>query len=77
MTAGRLAHRIRCDCEESLAALGTDFIHIYWLHRDDTSLPVEGIVDTLDGLVTAGKIGCAAVSTGLQSASPPPTNTPQ
>jgi len=63
MTIGRLApQEIRCDCEESLAALGTDFIHIYWLHRDDTSLPVEGIVDTLDGLVTAGKIGCAAVS---------------
>lgn len=40
----------------SLEKLKTDYIDIYILHRDDTSLPVDGIVETLNGLYEKGKI---------------------
>ena len=47
---------IEGDVDGSLMTLGTDYIDILWLHRDDVSLPVEDIVDTLNGLVNKGKI---------------------
>ena len=40
----------------SLEKLKTDYIDIYLLHRDDPSLPVDGIVETLNGLYVKGKI---------------------
>jgi aryl-alcohol dehydrogenase-like predicted oxidoreductase len=53
---------IRSDLEESLEALGTGYIDIYFLHRDDVSRPVEEILDTLEGCRKEGKIlhyGCS------------------
>ena len=50
------------DLEESLKALQTDYIDIYWLHRDDPSQPVEEIMENLNIHVRAGKvraIGCS------------------
>ena len=47
---------IEGDIEKSLTHLGTDYVDIYWLHRDSEALPVDGIMDTLGGLVKAGKI---------------------
>ena len=44
------------DLEESLRRLQLDFIDLYWLHRDDPSIPVGRMLDTLerarqDGLI--------------------------
>ncbi|MDO4739650.1 MAG: aldo/keto reductase [Eubacteriales bacterium] len=46
---------IRSDIEQSLRALDTDYIDIYWLHRDDPARPVEEILETLGELVREGK----------------------
>ena len=43
------------DMEESLSALATDYVDIYFLHRDDESRPVSDIMPTLHELVVAGK----------------------
>ncbi len=53
---------LRTDLEGSLAALGTDYIDLYWLHRDDPSHPVEAILDALIAHQRAGRIrhfGCS------------------
>ena len=50
------------DLEESLQFLQTDYIDLYFLHRDDPTIPVEIIIDYLDSCVEAGKIryyGCS------------------
>ena len=48
---------IRQQCDESLARLGTDAIDLYQFHIGDYDLArAEEVVDTLDGLVAAGKI---------------------
>ena len=44
------------DLHNSLVNLKTDYIDIYWLHRDDESRSVEEIIDTLDVHVKSGKI---------------------
>lgn len=43
------------DIEKSLQALKTDYIDIYWLHRDDVNRPVADIMETLHGFVKAGQ----------------------
>lgn len=53
---------ILSDCNESLARLGMETIDIYLLHRDDPSVPVSAIVDTLNRLYDAGKIRIFGVS---------------
>ncbi len=50
------------DIEDSLFALGTDYIDIYWLHRDDPTQPVEGIMETLDKAIREGKIRAIGAS---------------
>ncbi len=47
---------IRFDIEKSLEALGVASVDMYWLHRDDESLPVSGMIDTLNELLLEGKI---------------------
>lgn len=44
------------DLEESLRQFGFDHIDLYVLHRDDPSVPVGPIVETLDAHRKAGKI---------------------
>lgn len=51
--------------EGSLRRLGTDHIDLYQLHAFDAMTPVEEVLQTLDGLVKAGKvlyIGCSNFS---------------
>lgn len=50
------------DLNESLKFLNTDYIDLYFLHRDDPRVPVSEIIDTLDADVDSGKIryyGCS------------------
>ncbi|MBM7565536.1 aldo/keto reductase [Paenibacillus sacheonensis] len=50
------------DLQDSLSNLQTDYIDLYWLHRDDPRVAVEGIVDVLNEQVRAGTIrafGCS------------------
>lgn len=47
---------ITADLNESLERLGTDYIDLYFLHRDDPSLPVGPIVDILNKHLLDGKI---------------------
>ena len=52
MNISRLSKaEIEHDINLSLRNLSTDYIDIYWLHRDDESLCVDEIMDTLAGLV--------------------------
>ena len=50
------------DIDTSLAGMGIECSDIHILHRDDIRIPVEQIVDSLDGLVKAGKTRCVGVS---------------
>lgn len=47
---------VRADAEESLAALGTDALEFYWLHRDNPALPAAEILGFLEELKGEGKI---------------------
>ena len=47
---------ITSDIMDSLARLKTDYIDLYLLHRDDTSVTVEPIVDILNEHCRAGRI---------------------
>lgn len=63
MRISRLSRsEVAADLEESLKALQTDWIDLYWLHRDDETIPVAEILDYLNEFVAAGKIryfGCS------------------
>jgi aryl-alcohol dehydrogenase-like predicted oxidoreductase len=48
--------------EQSLARLQTDYIDLYWLHIWDMVTPVEEVLETMAGLVRAGKIRYYALS---------------
>lgn len=56
MSISRLSRKeIESDIDSSLKNLGVDYIDIYWLHRDDTSIAAGEIMDTLNTLVKKGK----------------------
>lgn len=55
------------DLEGSLKRLGTDYIDIYWLHRDAPGMPVEPIMDTLAKAQRQGKIRYYGVSNWTHS----------
>lgn len=50
------------DLDESLRRLNTDYIDIYYLHRDDTAVPVDEILDALQSHQNAGRIRHYAAS---------------
>src|ERR1044071_2801174 len=49
-------------CEESLKRLGTDFIDIYYLHKEDHSTPLEETVRAMGELIRQGKVRYFGVS---------------
>ena len=46
----------RAACEASLRRLGTDHLDLFYVHRHDTSLPIEEVVGGLARLVEEGKV---------------------
>jgi aryl-alcohol dehydrogenase-like predicted oxidoreductase len=50
------------EVEQSLRRLGTDYIDLYFLHRDDATTPLSETVHTLGDLVRQGKIRHFGVS---------------
>lgn len=44
------------DVDKSLQNLGTDVIDMYFLHRDDPSMPVGEVMETLEEIKNKGKI---------------------
>src|SRR6476620_10006255 len=47
---------LREDLEGSLETLGTDYIDLWFLHRDDERLAVEQIIDSCDEFVRDGRV---------------------
>jgi aryl-alcohol dehydrogenase-like predicted oxidoreductase len=47
---------IASDLSTSLTRLQTDYVDLYALHRDDTSIPVNVIIDALNEHIRAGRI---------------------
>jgi len=53
---------MRGDIEGSLRILRTDYIDIYFYHRDDPRIPVEDLVETMQDFIREGKVRYFAVS---------------
>src|SRR5258708_1340863 len=47
------------ECENSLRRLRTDHIDLYQIHWPGSSTPIEETMETLDGLIKAGKVRAA------------------
>jgi len=47
---------IMFDLDEGLQVSGLDYFDLYYLHRDDPNVPVDGIIDCLEEQVQKGKI---------------------
>lgn len=48
--------RVALDIEESLQRLGVDSIDLYFLHRDDSRMSVDEIIDMMGEHVAAGRV---------------------
>ncbi|MBI2421660.1 MAG: aldo/keto reductase [Candidatus Hydrogenedentes bacterium] len=62
---GSSRHHLIRSVEGALRRLGTDYIDLFQLHGFDAVTPIEEVLQTLDGLVRAGKIryiGCSNFS---------------
>ncbi|KAF8017962.1 hypothetical protein BT93_H2996 [Corymbia citriodora subsp. variegata] len=60
------AEYVRSCCESSLERLGVEYIDLYYVHRIDTSVPIEETMGELKKLVEEGKVKYI----GLSEASP-------
>jgi len=54
--AGLSRRHILFSCEQSLKRLGTDYIDLYILHKEDPYTSIEESIRALDDLVRAGKV---------------------
>ncbi|MBI1218391.1 MAG: aldo/keto reductase [Rhodobacteraceae bacterium] len=48
---------LRAELEASMKRLGVDFVDLFYIHRREQARPVEEVVQTLQKLITEGKIG--------------------
>ena len=49
-------------CDDSLQRLGTDYIDIYYLHKDDVDTPLSETIEAIGDLIRAGKIRYFGIS---------------
>jgi aryl-alcohol dehydrogenase-like predicted oxidoreductase len=49
-------------CDDSLARLGTDYIDVYYLHKDDRDTPIAETVGAVGDLIRSGRIRYFGVS---------------
>jgi len=49
-------------CDDSLARLGTDYIDVYYLHKDDRDTPIAETVGAIGDLIRSGRIRYFGVS---------------
>jgi aryl-alcohol dehydrogenase (NADP+) len=49
-------------CDDSLKRLATDYIDIYYLHKDDPDTPMAETIDAIGDLIRAGKIRYLGIS---------------
>ena len=61
---GTSRRHIFLQVEESLRRLGTDWIDLYQIHRNDKDTPIEETLGALSDLVRQGKVRYLGVSTG-------------
>jgi aryl-alcohol dehydrogenase-like predicted oxidoreductase len=54
--------RIVAECEDSLRRLRTDHLDLYYLHAPDHDTPLESSLETMNGLVVAGKVRAIGMS---------------
>jgi len=60
---GGLSRRwVLAACDDSLARLGTDYIDIYYLHKDDPDTPIAETVGAVGDLIRSGRIRYFGVS---------------
>ena len=59
---GLSATNILAAADESLERLGTDYIDLYYAHRDDSGVPLEETLGAFDSLVRSGKVRYIAAS---------------
>ncbi|HEX3328124.1 MAG TPA: aldo/keto reductase [Actinomycetota bacterium] len=61
--SGNSRRWIMQEVENSLRRLGTDYIDLYQLHRDDTDTDIQETLEALDDLVRQGKVRYVGTST--------------
>jgi len=61
---GTSRRHVMLQVEESLRRLGTDWIDLYQLHRNDKDTPIEEVLSALSDCVRQGKVRYIGVSTG-------------
>ncbi len=59
---GLSATEIERECEKSLKRLQTDYIDVYYAHRDDFDTPLEETMEAFDRLIKAGKVRAIGAS---------------
>ena len=60
---GKLSRQaILREIDGTLSRLGTDYLDLYQIHRFDYDTPIEETMETLDGLVKAGKVRALGAS---------------
>lgn len=59
---GTSRHWVMREVDNSLKRLGTDYIDVYYMHRDDESVPIEEVLSTFARLIELGKIRYYGVS---------------
>lgn len=59
---GLSASEIERECEKSLKRLQTDYLDVYYAHRDDFETPLEETMTAFDRLIKAGKVRAIGAS---------------
>lgn len=59
---GLNAAEIERECEKTLKRLQTDYLDIYYAHRDDFNTPLEETMEAFDRLIKAGKVRAIGAS---------------